>query len=214
MQRLRAALSGLLLCIWIAAAAGCAGQNTEQSAAAEDSQLCWAAVTLEGGSGKASVESPCPVMDRSGELFAVITWSSSHYDFMVVNGEKLLPVNTEGNSTFEIPLESETASSGSSHSDAYGTGRTTPMPADCAMEVQADTTAMSTPHLVDYTLSFRFFETREEAESAGGTKQDAESTAKTQGDAENADETQEASSVDVKEAPTAPWPAVPVARRE
>ena len=91
MQRLRAALTSLLLCIWIAAA-GCAGQKTEQSAAAEDSQLCWAAVTLEGGSGKASVESPCPVMDRSGDLFAVITWSSSHYDFMVVNGEKLLPV--------------------------------------------------------------------------------------------------------------------------
>lgn len=202
MQRLRAALTSLLLCIWIAAA-GCAGQKTEQSAAAEDSQLCWAAVTLEGGSGKASVESPCPVMDRSGELFAVITWSSSHYDFMVVNGEKLLPVNTEGNSTFEIPLKSEEAPSGSSDSAAFDTGRTTSLPADCAMEVQADTTAMSTPHLVDYTLSFRFFETREEAENAGGTKQESENADKAQDETENAIGTQEevSSSAEIKEAP-------------
>ena len=202
MQRLRAALTSLLLCIWIAAA-GCAGQKTEQSAAAEDSQLCWAAVTLEGGSGKASVESPCPVMDRSGELFAVITWSSSHYDFMVVNGEKLLPVNTEGNSTFEIPLKSEEAPSGSSDSASSETGRTTSLPADCAMEVQADTTAMSTPHLVDYTLSFRFFETREEAENAGGTKQESASADKAQDETENAIETQEevSSSAEIKEAP-------------
>lgn len=203
MQRLRAALTSLLLCIWIAAA-GCAGQKTEQSAAAEDSQLCWAAVTLEGGSGKASVESPCPVMDRSGDLFAVITWSSSHYDFMVVNGEKLLPVNTEGNSTFEIPLKSEEAPSGSSDSAASDTGRTTSLPADCAMEVQADTTAMSTPHLVDYTLSFRFFETREEAENAGGAKQETASADKAQNGAENVNETQdEAASeeIKIKEAP-------------
>ena len=203
MQRLRAALTSLLLCIWIAAA-GCAGQKTEQSAAAEDSQLCWAAVTLEGGSGKASVESPCPVMDRSGDLFAVITWSSSHYDFMVVNGEKLLPVNTEGNSTFEIPLKSEEAPSGSSDSAASDTGRTTSLPADCAMEVQADTTAMSTPHLVDYTLSFKFFETREEAENAGGTKQETASADKAQNGAENVNETQdEAASeeIKIKEAP-------------
>lgn len=202
MQRLRAALTSLLLCIWIAAA-GCAGQKTDQYAAAEDSQLCWAAVTLEGGSGKASVESPCPVRDRSGELFAVITWSSSHYDFMVVNGEKLLPVNTEGNSTFEIPLKSEEAPSGSSDSAASDTGRTTSLPADCAMDVQADTTAMSTPHLVDYTLSFRFFETREEAENAGGTKQESASAEKAQDETENAIETQEevSSSAEIKEAP-------------
>ena len=169
MQRLRAALTGFLLCIWIAAA-GCAGQKTEQSAAAEVSQLCWAAVTLEGGSG---------------------------------NGEKLLPVNTEGNSTFEIPLKSEEAPSGSSDSASSETGRTTSLPADCAMEVQADTTAMSTPHLVDYTLYFRFFETREDAENAGGTKQESESADKAQDETENAIGTQEevSSSAEIKEAP-------------
>ena len=203
MQKLRAVLTGLLLCIWILTAAGCAGQKTEQSAAAEESQLCWAAVTLEGGSGKASVESPCPVMERSGEMFAVITWSSSHYDYMVVNGEKILPVNTEGNSRFEIPLESEAESSGSSHSASSDTGRTAFLPADCEMHVQADTTAMSTPHLVDYTLSFRFFETKEEAESVGGTKQETENAEMTPEESESTGGTMEetSSTYSVKEAP-------------
>ena len=135
------------------------GSRPEQPASSEEATRCWATVTLEGGSGKASVESPCPVLERSGELLALITWSSSHYDFMIVDGEKILPVNTEGNSQFEIPLKSS--------AESAGTSRTESLPADCEMQVQADTTAMSTPHLVDYTLSFRFFKTKEEAESAG-----------------------------------------------
>ena len=139
MQRMRAALCGLLLCIWIMAAAGCAGQKPEQPASSEEATRCWATVTLEGGSGKASVESPCPVLERSGELLALITWSSSHYDFMIVDGEKILPVNTEGNSQFEIPLKSS--------AESAGTSRTESLPADCEMQVQADTTAMSTPHV-------------------------------------------------------------------
>ena len=185
MQKMRAVLGGLLLCIWIAAAAGCAGQKTEQPASSGEAQRCWAAVTLEGGSGKATVESPCPVLERSGELLALITWSSSHYDFMIVDGEKILPVNKEGNSQFEIPLKSAAGSTGVGQSEA--------LPADCEMQVQADTTAMSTPHLVDYTLSFRFFETQEEAESAGELQQEKDS----------ADVTQEetASASDIGEAP-------------
>ena len=172
MQRMRAALCGLLLCIWIMAAAGCAGQKPEQPASSEEATRCWATVTLEGGSGKASVESPCPVLERSGELLALITWSSSHYDFMIVDGEKILPVNTEGNSQFEIPLKSS--------AESAGTSRTESLPADCEMQVQADTTAMSTPHLVDYTLSFRFFKTKEEAESASEPQQEEDSTGATQ----------------------------------
>ena len=183
MQRTRAALSGFLLCIWIITAAGCASQKTEQTVNSEEIPHCWAAVPLEGGSGKASVESPCPVLERSGELLALITWSSSHYDFMIADGEKILPVNTEGNSQFEIPLKNLAESAAASQTEA--------LPADCEMQVQADTTAMSTPHLVDYTLSFRFFETREEAESAGESQQ------------EDAGETQAESvpPADVREAP-------------
>ena len=175
MQKMRAALSGLLLFIWIMAAAGCTGQNPEQTVNSEETQYCWATVVLEGGSGKASVESPCLVLERSGELLAVITWSSSHYDFMVIDGEKILPVNTEGNSKFEVPLKSVARSS--------DTSQMASLPEDCEMQVQADTTAMSTPHLVDYTLSFRFFKTKEEAESAGESQQEEDSSGATQEEA-------------------------------
>ena len=195
MQKMRAALGGLLLFIWIMAAVGCTGQKTEQTVNSEETQYCWATVTLEGGSGKASVESPCPVLERSGELLAVITWSSSHYDFMVIDGEKILPVNTEGNSKFEIPLKSVARSS--------DTSQTASLPEDCEMQVQADTTAMSTPHLVDYTLSFLFFETKKEAESADETREEADSTGETQQEEDSTDATQEeaAATSDIKEAP-------------
>jgi len=49
-----------------------------------------------------------------------------------VDGEKYLPVNTEGNSVFEIPVAA----------------------LDTALAVTADTTAMSTPHEIEYTLTF------------------------------------------------------------
>ena len=89
-------------------------------------------VLLEGGSGRASVQSPA-LFTVKGDAFAVtIIWSSDKYDFMIVNGTQYDPVNTEGNSAFEIPLTVF----------------------DWNMPVQADTTAMSQPHLIDYTLYF------------------------------------------------------------
>ena len=61
-------------------------------------------VTLEGGSGRATVESPAALTVADGKMTAVILWSSPNYDYMIVDGEKYLPTNTEGNSTFEIPV--------------------------------------------------------------------------------------------------------------
>ena len=89
-------------------------------------------VTLEGGSGKASVESPAALTVADGKMTATIVWSSPNYDYMIVNGEKYLPTNTEGNSTFEIPVAA----------------------LDTALSVTADTVAMSKPHEIEYTLSF------------------------------------------------------------
>lgn len=89
-------------------------------------------VTLEGGSGKAYVESPATMTVENGVAVATIVWSSPNYDYMVVDGEKYLPVNTDGNSTFEIPVGGF----------------------DWALNVKADTVAMSTPHEIDYTLYF------------------------------------------------------------
>lgn len=89
-------------------------------------------VTLEGGSGRASVASPAPLTVEDGNMTASVEWSSSRYDLMIVDGERYLPVNTKGNSVFEIPV-----------ADLYE-----PLP------VQAETVAMSEPHLIDYTLTF------------------------------------------------------------
>lgn len=91
-----------------------------------------AEVELVGGSGKASVESPAKLTVEGGQVTAEIIWSSSNYDYMIVGGEKYLPMNTEGNSTFEIPAE------------AF----------DWRLPVKADTTAMSEPHEIAYTLRF------------------------------------------------------------
>jgi hypothetical protein len=89
-------------------------------------------VQLEGGSGKASVASPAALRVENGVAYATIIWSSSNYDYMKVDGEKYDPLNAEGNATFEIPVS------------AF----------DWKMPVLADTTAMSTPHEIEYTLYF------------------------------------------------------------
>lgn len=75
------------------------------------------------------------VLDRAvadGVATAELVWSSSNYDYMMVNGQKYLSTNTEGNSTFSIPV----------------------MCFDKEMTVTADTTAMGTPHELEYTLVF------------------------------------------------------------
>ncbi|MBO5208266.1 MAG: iron transporter [Lachnospiraceae bacterium] len=89
-------------------------------------------LTLEGGSGKAEVLSPATVVVVEGTMTATIQWSSPNYDYMIVDGEKYLPVNTEGNSVFEIPVKIF----------------------DEPIDVIGDTVAMSTPHEIEYTLTF------------------------------------------------------------
>ena len=78
------------------------------------------------------MESPAALRCENGQFWATIVWSSPNFDYMKVNGEKYPQTNTEGNSTFEIPVA------------AF----------DQALDVIADTVAMSEPHEVDYTLYF------------------------------------------------------------
>ena len=106
--------------------------KTEEAAPVPADGEYSANVVLEGGSGRATVESPAALTVAEGKMTATIVWSSPNYDYMVVEGEKYLPTNTEGNSTFEIPVS------------ALGT----------ALAVTADTVAMSTPHEIQYTLTF------------------------------------------------------------
>lgn len=89
-------------------------------------------VVLEGGSGRTAVQSPAVLTVEDGVLTAEIVWGSPYYDYMIVGEEKYLPVNTEGDAVFEIPV----------------TGL------DYKMPVTADTIAMSQPHEIDYTLYF------------------------------------------------------------
>ncbi len=89
-------------------------------------------VQLKGGSGKASVASPANLTIRGGSATAEIVMSSDKYDYMIVDGVTYTPIIADGHSTFLIPMA------------AF----------DFDLPIHADTIAMSTPHLIDYTLYF------------------------------------------------------------
>ena len=89
-------------------------------------------VVLSGGSGRASITSPAKVTVKDHTATATIEWSSPNYDYMIVGDTTYDPVNKDGNSTFEIPVTAWNEE----------------------MTVIADTTAMSEPHEITYTLTF------------------------------------------------------------
>ena len=89
-------------------------------------------IAFAGGSGKSHIESPAALTVKDGAATATVVWSSSKYDYMIVDGAKYDVLTTEPGSTFEIPVA------------AFDTDLT----------VIGDTTAMSTPHEIEYTLNF------------------------------------------------------------
>lgn len=107
-----------------------AGQTVESLGLADGEYT--AAASVEGGSGKAKIQSPAKIKIENGQAFAEVIWSSSSYDYMVVNGERYENLNAGGSSTFMIPIGGF----------------------DCKLPVSANTTAMSTPHEIEYTLYF------------------------------------------------------------
>lgn len=108
---------------------------TDDTESTESSQLADGTYDIdldfEGGSGKASISSPAKVTISDGTAVATVEWSSPNYDYMIVDNQKYLPVNTDGNSVFEIPVT-----------------------LDVPMQVIGDTVAMSKPHEIEYTLTF------------------------------------------------------------
>ena len=86
--------------------------------------------TLVGGSGRAAISSPVELTVKDGQMTARIEFSSPYYDYMIVDGEKYEPENTEGNSQFTIPMAGF----------------------DAGVPVTADTVAMSEPHEIDYEI--------------------------------------------------------------
>lgn len=88
-------------------------------------------VTLEGGTGRSTILSPAHLEIQGGQAELTVVWSSSNYDYMIVDGNRYDFITVEGGSTFRFPV-SQT---------------------DGPIAVTADTVAMSTPHEIDYTLT-------------------------------------------------------------
>lgn len=89
-------------------------------------------ITMTGGTGRAYISSPVQLTVSGSSMTAKVEWSSSNYDLMIVDGKEFLPVNNEGNSVFEIPVNT----------------------LDEPLSVQAETLAMSEPHMIDYVITF------------------------------------------------------------
>lgn len=121
-------LSGLLaVCFAFAlAACGVSGVNHDL----EDGTYL-VEILLEGGSGRSHIQSPAELTVQDGTMSVTLVWSSTNYDYMVVDGKTFFPVSLTPGSTFCIPVEK--------------LGE--------RFSVSADTTAMSTPHEIEYTLT-------------------------------------------------------------
>lgn len=121
---------GALVAVVVAvlALAGCSSATGSAPAPGEYT----VAVVLSGGSGKATVNSPARLTVTADQLTAEVVWSSPYYTWMEVDGIRYTPTSGQGeNSTFEIPVKLDTD-----------------------IPVTAETTAMSQPHAIDYTLRF------------------------------------------------------------
>lgn len=109
-----------------------AGRTVQASSVSLEDGVYQIAVSMSGGSGRATIESPAQMTVEQGVATVNIQFSSPNYDYMRVGERTYYPVNQEGNSTFAIPVT------------AF----------DEDMVVVADTVAMSTPHEITYTLRF------------------------------------------------------------
>lgn len=119
----------LALILLVAGLGGCGGSSTNNKSKDGTYSI---EVSLLGGTGKASIESPTSLTIEGDSMTARIVWSSAHYDYMVVDDTRYEPLEGEDTSVFEIPVKA----------------------LDEDLEVVADTTAMSVPHEITYILHF------------------------------------------------------------
>ncbi len=90
-------------------------------------------VSIAGGSGRATINSPTLLTIKDGKAYATITWSSPYYDYMIVDEDNYYNQTKDGgNSSFVIPV----------------------LTMDGEMPVIADTTAMGDPVEIEYVLTF------------------------------------------------------------
>lgn len=90
-------------------------------------------VNMTGGSGRASISSPTLLIVEDGKAYAQLLWSSSYYDYLILDGTYYYNLTTDGgNSKFEIPITAM----------------------DEPVKIIGDTTAMGDPVEIEYTLTF------------------------------------------------------------
>lgn len=114
-----------------------------------------AEITLAGGTGRTTVQSPANINIADGVITAEIVWSSPNYDLMIVGEKEYKPVSNDGGSVFMIRIPS----------------------LDEPLEVKAQTVAMSTPHLIDYTITVSGAEILKDQSTATWTSEQWESWA-------------------------------------
>ena len=128
-KRLFAVLTFLAVFLFMT---GCAGKGSTGKNTVLQDGVYEIGVKLSGGSGKASVASPAKLVMNGGEMAATLVWSSGNYDYMLVDDVRYDAEIVDGHSVFVIPVSA----------------------LDTAIAVIADTTAMSVPHEIEYTLQF------------------------------------------------------------
>lgn len=88
--------------------------------------------TLKGGSGRVRILSPVNIEVAGGKMTATVVWTSGHYEYMSLGNETYLPSEKgQETTTFRIPLDSF-----------------------AELKFKAQTTRMSTPHEIEYSIVF------------------------------------------------------------
>lgn len=146
--------------------------DSKEENATDEEKEQWLTIDLSGGTGKASIESPVKITSKDGKYYANIIWSSSNYDYVILNNEKYLNESAPGEkSSFTIPVE-----------------------LDEEIPLIADTTAMSKAHEIEYTIKiYSKNEAEEEQRDNTENGKNAES-GKNSESGKNADTSQEKSS--------------------
>ena len=119
----------LLVFILVLMAASCVMQEVSPAASGQEETRRYE-ITLEGGTGKAGIQSPVEVQIKDGRMTARLVWTSKNYDYMIVDGVRYDNENAGGDSTFTVPVKR----------------------LDQPLPVIGDTVAMSEPHEIEYVL--------------------------------------------------------------
>lgn len=91
-------------------------------------------VILDGGSGRAGIVNPACLKVSEKKSFLKVQWTSSNYDYMIVNGVKYMNQTPGEKSTFTFEIPDMTK----------------------PVKVIADTTAMGNPHEIEYTIGLLY----------------------------------------------------------